>query len=368
MSTRPTREQPPFSHGAPSTVREPLRREARLGPAVWALLLLALPLGTAPGEIAAGLVTALAVVQILRRRASLDPELAWPVALIAVSWLASGIGRDPAAPQLIEALGRCWPLSLVLLLPALPISAPDSDRAQRIGLWAAAGVGALAVLQVALSGAPPWETPAKGLFSHHLTLGYGLLPALAVAVVARSWVPAALIALGVAATGSSGPALSVAVIALGLLVGPGRALVGGALAAIALVVGLRADPALTERAVLWTSGATLALQNPLGVGPAGFREAAAPVQASLVPDFYFPLHAHDAALQIAALAGWGAWVAWAWLALALWRRADRAGRLAIAALAVGGLTQDTFGDLEVIRALSAWVLLRSAAAGTEAAE
>lgn len=345
----------------------PLGAERRLGPAVWALLLLALPLGTAPGEIAAGLVTAAAVIQLARGQARLDPALAWPVALIAVSWLASALGREPSAPALVEALGRCWPLSLALLLPALPLGPEDRERVTRIGLWAAAAVGALAVAQVLRAGVPPWEQPAAGLFSHHLTLGYGLLPALAVALVARAWAPAALLALGVAATGSSGPALSVAVLAAGLLLGPGRALVGGALTALALVGLLRADPAMLERAVLWTSGATLALANPLGVGPTGFREAAAPVQAQLAPDFYFPLHAHDAPLQLAALAGFGAWVAWGWLALALWRAADTSGRLALAAVLVGGLTQDTLGDLEVIRALSAWVLLRGSARGTEPA-
>lgn len=336
-----------------------------LGSAVWALLLIALPLGTAPGEIAAGLVTALALVQLARRKASLDLELVGPVALVCVSWLASALGRDPSGPQWVEALGRCWPLCLALLLPALPLPAEARPRLTRLGLWVAAGVGGLAAVQVAQAGVAPWEQPARGLFSHHLTLGYGLLPALAVALVERAWAPAALLGLGVAATGSSGPALSVAVIVAGLIFGPGRALVGGAVAAIGLVLVLRQDPALSERAVLWTSGATLALDHPLGVGPSGFREAAAPVQAELAPDFYFPLHAHDAALQLAALAGLGAWIAWAWLMLALWRRTDRAGRLALAALAVGGLTQDTLGDLEVIRALCAWALLRAAPAGTD---
>ena len=39
------------------------------------------------------------------------------------------------------------------------------------------------------------------------------------------------------------------------------------------------------------------------------------------------------------------------------KRAGLAGRAAIAAVGVGSLTQDTFGDLEVIRALTVWCLL-----------
>ena len=42
----------------------------------------------------------------------------------------------------------------------------------------------------------------------------------------------------------------------------------------------------------------------------------------------------------------------------------RALRLAIAALLVGGLTQDTLGDLEVIRALCFWALLSRPPQGT----
>ena len=56
------------------------------------------------------------------------------------------------------------------------------------------------------------------------------------------------------------------------------------------------------------------------------------------------------------------WVAAAWALVALWRRTDRAGRAAIAAIGVGGLTQDTLGDLEVVRALCAWVMLPLAGA------
>ena len=109
--------------------------------------------------------------------------------------------------------------------------------------------------------------------------------------------------------------------------------------------------------MLWSTGAALAAEQPLGTGPLGFREPAARVQEALEPGFYFPLHAHDAALQVASLAGFGALLAWVWLGTTLWQQTDRAGRAALAALLVGGLTQDTFGDLEVVRALLAWAML-----------
>ena len=55
--------------------------------------------------------------------------------------------------------------------------------------------------------------------------------------------------------------------------------------------------------------------------------------------------------------GIGGWIAWSWLLVLLWKHTSTAGKAAIAAMAVGGLTQDTFGDLEVIRTLCAWCLL-----------
>ena len=79
------------------------------------------------------------------------------------------------------------------------------------------------------------------------------------------------------------------------------------------------------------------------------------VQQALQPGFHFPLHAHDSALQLGALVGLGGWVALAWLCWEAWQRTDRAGRTLLAALAVGALTQDVLGDLEVARAAAAWV-------------
>lgn len=323
------------------------------------LVFLALPLGTAPLEIASGL--ALAGALLLARAEMGVTPLLMPSLAVGLSWVFSALGRGPE--QMVEALGRTWPLALGLAVPALVAKARArgdagiSGLATRLGLGAAAAVGGLAVAQVVASGLPPWVSSATGLFSHHLTLGYALLPALAVALHQRRWLAGAGIAAGVLCSGGSGPLLSLVVAISALILGPGRALLGGTAAALAVIVVLRDDPALHERAVLWSTGAALAAEQPLGTGPLGFREPAARVQEALEPGFYFPLHAHDAALQVASLAGFGALLAWVWLGTTLWQQTDRAGRAALAALLVGGLTQDTFGDLEVVRALLAWAML-----------
>lgn len=328
-------------------------------------LLVALPLGSAPIEIATGIVAALALWRLARRRASIDTELGSPLALVALLWLVAALARPPVGVEEIRAaLSFPWALVLVLALPALALEPAARERALRLGLWSAAVVGAGALAFGLARGAWPWEAPSRGLFSHHLTLGYALLPPLAAALARRAWMPALGVALGVVAAGSSGPALALVVLIAGLLSRPIWALLGGSAAAVGLTALLSEQPALAERAVLWTSGALLALRAPLGVGPGGYREAVVPVQDALSPGFYFPNHAHDAALQVGAVAGFGAWIALAWLLVALWRRSDRAGRAALAALLVGGLTQDTLGDLEVVRALVAWCLLAPPRPGT----
>ena len=133
-----------------------------------------------------------------------------------------------------------------------------------------------------------------------------------------------------------------------------------AVAAIAALVAIGASVGLgrqdvQQRAVLWASGAWLTLDRPLGVGTGHFRQADGAVQQALQPGFHFPLHAHDSALQLGALVGLGGWVALAWLCWEAWQRTDRAGRALLAALAVGSLTQDVLGDLEVTRAAAAWL-------------
>ena len=320
-----------------------------------ALLLLCLPLGTAPLEIA----TALACLVAAFFGAGRGWPLLGPVLLVGLSWALSALGHGPAAAW--EALGRTWPLVPALALPRL-VEAGEL-RPGRLGLLAAGGVGLSAFGQCLVAGVPPWVGPVSGPFSHHLTLGYALLPALAWALAGRSWLLAGAIGLGLVAAGSSGPALAAAVVVLALIWRPGPALGVGVVVSLVIIAVLAGDPELYQRAVLWTGGATVMLEHPGGVGPVGFREAVAAAQQRLEPGFFVPNHAHDAALQLGALAGPGAWIAWVVLLGAVWQRSGRAGRAGMAGLLVGALTQDTLGDLEVIRAMLVWALLPEPEAG-----
>ncbi len=319
------------------------------------LLMVALPMGAAANEIAAGV--ALAVGLAMGRRSHLP--LLGPVVLVAISLLASSLGHDGATA--LEALGRTWTLALAIAVPWLAWERTRRMEAVELaGLWAAAGVGMYALLQVYLGwqqGVVPWEQGVSGPFSHHLTLGYALVPALSVALHRRQFLPALLIGAGILCSGGSGPALALVVVLAAWVLGATNALVLGLCVSLGAFVLLAMDGSLHERNLLWTAGATLAVDNPLGVGPGNYRAAVGPVQYALEEGYYFANHAHDSALQIAARSGFVAWLGWAWLLIELWRRGGRAAQGAVAALVVGSLTQDVFGDLEVIRALCAWSLL-----------
>jgi hypothetical protein len=321
--------------------------------AALALLFLLLPLGTTPMEGATLLVAAAAMVSPHR---ATQPLLGPALAIWGVLLLGQGV---PTAASLWASTLVAWAWVLLVVAPPVLASLRPSDRTrlERVGLGAAGIAGIWAVVEVGLAGTPPWVQPVDGPFSHHLTLGYALLPALARALAGRRWAAALAIGLGVVCAGSSGPALSAGVLLAALVVPPQLALAGGAVAAVAAVFALAGEPELLERTVLWTAGTEVAVSHPEGAGPDGVRGATALAQARVLPGFHFPLHAHDSALQGAALGGWGAWVAGAWALVLLWRRTDRAGRAGIAAVVVGGLTQDTLGDLEVVRAMCAWALL-----------
>ena len=302
--------------------------------------MVSLSLGTAPLEIA----TALALAAAIGLRRWPPSDLLQPVLAVAALSLVASLGHDLRGGASVG-----WALALVVAVPLLP---GDRTHAARWGTGAAAVLGAGALLWAAA--AAGW--PARGLYSHHLTLGYVLLPALAVAVSRRWWWAAAGCAAGVLSTVSLGPALGM-LVALAGTRAPRAALAGGTVLAVAIIALMQAEPALGERAVLWASGAEVMLDNPLGVGSGSDRPALAWAQDRLSPGFYFPLHAHDAVLQVGVEVGPAGWLAWGWLLVALWKRADQAGRAGLAAVLVGGLTQDTLGDLEVCRAVCAWALL-----------
>lgn len=309
------------------------------------LLMLVLPLGTSALEIGTGLALAGALVVLARQPQRWTQR---SLSAVVIPALMIGAALQAAAPGMM-ALGKLWPLALVL---AVPLLADEDLREQaiRAGLFSAAAVGVGSLL---LAGG--W--PARGPFSHHLTLGYALIPPLALALHRRAWLASAAIAAGVLASASSGPLLSAALVVATLWWAPSTMLAAGLVISLVLISALVHQPALVERAVLWTSGAAVATEGILGVGPEAVRSAAAAAQERISPGFYFPLHAHDAALQAASMAGIGVWAGWAWLLWSLWQRSGSGGRAALVGIVVGGLTQDTLGDLEVVRALCAWVLI-----------
>lgn len=306
------------------------------------LLLICCSLGTSAIEISCGLAL-LAVLATWRRppAALLHPFLA-----VSTLSLVAALGGD-----LLGGLRVAWMLCLVIVVPQLP---GDRVLAARWGTGAAAWMAVGAALQALWSGA----LPASGPFSHHLTLGYALLPAFAVALYQGWWWRALACGLGVALTLSLGPALGLAVAVTAVRLSPRAALLGGAAVALLAITMMRGSPELGERAILWASSAEVLLQSPLGVGPGSDRAALAMAQHALEPSFYFPFHAHDSLLQIGVEVGWAGWLAWAWLLLALWQHATVPGRAGLAAVLIGGLTQDTLGDLEVCRTMCAWALLQ----------
>jgi hypothetical protein len=311
-------------------------------------------LGTAALEVATALV---AIAAIWRPRADVWP-FAVPVALLAAAHLAAA--APAGIPGAIEAGGRVWPLALALALPRLEVP----ERALRVGLVAAALVAVVAIGQAVAALAAGDPPQSRGFFSHHLTLGYALLPPLAFAlhhrVLRRQPALAAALALGVLSSGGTGPAISLLVVVAGRFVEP-RAVLAVAAVAVVAATSFLSPQELGARPLLWASGAEVAVDAPVGAGSTRFVEALAIAQDELSPGFHFPLHAHDAALQVGVLLGLSGWLAWAVFLVALWERTDRSGRVALAALLVGGLTQDTFGDLEVTRALTAWALGTGAA-------
>ena len=329
-----------------------------VGPAV-VLVFLSLSLGPFALELATEAALLAAALWGAREGPLLPPVIAVCLALLA-STLSAGLDGG------VEALRLCWALALLVALPPLfarPGAAAWRPRAWSWGLGAAALVGCGSVVELAVAwstGADLSDGGARGPFSHHLTLGYALLPPLAAALHARRFALAAPIALGALASLGLGPALCAALVLVSVVASPAVGLGLGLVATLALIAGLsHLDPSgeVGQRALLWTSGAEVVAAAPGGVGAGEARGALALAQDRLQPGFHFPLHAHDSALQVGVWAGVGGWVAWAWLLVTLWRRTHRAGRAALVGVGVGALTQDTLGDLEVVRALSAWALL-----------
>lgn len=339
---------------APRGWRSPWRPSPRARATAAAVLLAGLGLGTAPNELGTGIALTVGVLAWDRRAT----PLGLPLLAVGFAWLAAAVPHGGASA--LEGLGRVWPLAPLLAVPL--ITRDLSERHLRVlttvGYTSAGVAVAWGAFQLWSWGAWPWERPATGPFDHHLTFGYALIPALARASWTRAAAWATLFGAGILMAGASGPVLAAAVVFAAVMTRPSWALVGGCAAALGVIGSLVDDPELFERVVLWTAGAEVFLGAPMGHGPFGARGASAVAQAALDPGFHFPLHAHDTVLHASNLAGSGLVLAGVWLWVEVWRRSHLPGRAAIAGLVVGGLTQDTLGDLEVVRALGVWALLR----------
>ena len=292
---------------------------------------------------------------------------AWSYALV---WLL----LVPISGNLREGLGHVWPVAPLFFVPALlaaarlpdarlPDARPPGARLPgvRAGLLCAAAVGAFAAVEGLFR-------EARGPYSHHLTLAYALLPPLGVALAQRS--PLSVpIALGVVGSRSSGVVIALMVtVVLGLLAGrdatrgrtssPARsgaaALLGMALTALALPLGQRSE--LHQRAILWTGGLIVGLGSGIDApaGPGGYPAATAPLYERLQPGFWFPNHAHDSGTQLLAVLGPAGWVCGVLLVIALFECFGAGAAAGLAGVCIGSLTQDTFGDLEVVRAAVVW--------------
>ena len=319
-----------------------------------ALVLFCLPFGAAPCEWSAGLALLIALVWGKR---SHQPLLA-PVLAVAIALLIPSLsfGLD----GLIAALGKAWPLILLIALPPLLALLDEEAHVNRLiqlGLIAASTAAIWALADSISSGQAPWVEPARGPFSHHLTLGYALVPAAAMALHRRDWIHTGMVSVGILCAGASGPLLALAIVFASLRLRPLHCLVGGIALALVIMGTLAEDPELQTRLVHWTAGAQLTLETGAGSGAleaiSDFQLAESRVSSTIEPE----THAHDSALQWGILGGLGAWLAWIWLLLRLWQQSGTSGKAAIAALCVGALTQDVFGDLEVLRSLCAWALL-----------
>ncbi len=320
------------------------RHGSRVREALVLAVLVALPWSTAVQEVAIGL---LLVASLAEGRAHRFLRLGWafPALATAAAWVLASLAS--ANPR--EGFGHAWLLAPLVALAGLGNDAETARRRETVGLVAAAAAAVFAVGQAATGDV------ATAALSHHLTVAYALVVPFGVAMSRRRWGLAAVLAAGVLATRSDAAPLALlaaAAAALGLR--PLVALAGGAALTLAgLRWGAGAEE-LRQRAVLWTGG----LSIPLGhAGAGGYRVASERVYDRLSPGFWFPNHAHDSFIQLAATAGAAAWVATLALVVAVFQRGPPAAVPGLVGILVGGLTQDTLGDLEVARATWVWLAI-----------
>jgi hypothetical protein len=316
-------------------------------------LLVALPMGTTPMEVAAGLSIAVALAIAAIDRDFEPGPLAAPAVAVVAGWmlLALGPGGSPLA-----SLGRTWALTPIFTVPMLL-------RAARPLPWVTIGtVAAGCLLPLVLAqavGVVPGDGPPTGTLGHHLTLAYALIPAFAAACGERRPVALAIgasIALAGAMGGlAAGGAVLAVVVAGELPVRRAVAASGSVLVALGALLAPAFATDLRQRAILWTGGAVIALRG--GTPPGTWRAVIGAVHHGLDPNFDFPQHAHDTSIQLAGDAGPAAWIGLAWAGGIVWTRGPGWLVAAAVGLTVAGLTQDWLGDLEVVRAVCVWTAL-----------
>ncbi len=302
------------------------------------LIFASLPMSTAAQEI----VMAFACANALRLRNLRAAPWLPAAGALAVVWVLSALASGNAR----EGLGHAWQLA-----PLVAVAAHrGGEMVERIGLLAASFAAIWAGCQWAAGGI------GHAAFPQHLTLAYALLPPLGVAAARGRWATVCILLTGIAATRSDGAILAtLATLAVARFGRPTLILGGAALATVALLPLLANADELRQRSVLWTGG--LSLLDARGVGAGAYGAASAGAYDNLSPGFYFPNHAHDAAIQLLAVLGPAGLVAAAAFVAVVFRTAASAASAGLVGILVGGLTQDTWGDLEVIRAALAWLAL-----------
>lgn len=245
-----------------------------------------------------------------------------------------------------EVLGKWWLFSPLIFLPPL-LSEITANQRFRILLF-----GSRALAMLALFGC--WQslngTPGQGWYSHHLSFGYMLLMPLAFTCHFRLWGTMVLVLLGIISTQAQGPLYSSIAVICAQWVSSRLILQLGVIGICGLFWLFFEQAYFQERMVIWESALNLLQEYPFGTGVSRFREYYSVAQSRLDPSFYFPHHAHDSAIQQALWFGIPIWFAWGKLFQDWWTW-NKWGRVMLVALILGSFTEDTFGDMEVLRAL-----------------
>jgi hypothetical protein len=293
----------------------------------WPLWLL--PWSTSLHEIGMGIALA-ATLFSKDRWTALQMPVVQAAIILAALWSISGL-----FPPDRDGPGHAWALAPFLVVPALG----KQLSAQQLSSLVQGGL-----ISFVLATFSQWSN------SHHLTMAYGLLPALAVALQQKKQVLAGLCLMGILSARSEG-ALGGALATILALYSPVLGLTAGVIAGL-LGIFLWPD-LLGSRALLWTGGLNVAQTGPTPIAVLLNEQTLA--WERLSPGYWFPYHAHDSSIQLLGALGPAGLAAGA---LLVFRILDGPGAAAIVGVLVGSLSQDVAGDLEVIRSVSFWVMIR----------